>query len=348
MNVVSSEGAIGVSLGTADALGLALARSDSPATTAYFLLGGRCACDCAFCAQARGCRSRDDRLSRVTWPRHDQNATLHALHVAHAEGRIARACLQVTSGPGALAETERLLASIRRHGSVPVCAAVLPGSLRGVERLLVAGADVVGFGLDAATPMVYERIKTPGSPNGHGQRAWRRQMALIEAASRRFPKRIGVHLIVGLGETERELVQLTQRLVDAGVLVALFAFTPVRGTPMEDVLPPALDAYRRCQAARHLVTARATRVERFMFDQNGRISGFGMPALDLRVALSDGQAFRTSGCPGCNRPYYNERPRGVMYNYPRALDAAETEAALTLLGLSSETLPETDPSASRS
>ncbi|MCW3977503.1 MAG: radical SAM protein, partial [Candidatus Bathyarchaeota archaeon] len=25
----------------------------------------------------------------------------------------------------------------------------------------------------------------------------------------------------------------------------------------------------------------------------------------------------TSGCPGCNRPYYNERPGGPLYNYPR-------------------------------
>ena len=24
----------------------------------------------------------------------------------------------------------------------------------------------------------------------------------------------------------------------------------------------------------------------------------------------------TSGCPHCNRPYYNEDPRGVLYNFP--------------------------------
>ena len=333
MNAVSSERSIGVSLGTAEVLGLAPASCDAPPTTAYLLMGGRCACNCGFCAQARTSRSRDDGLSRVTWPRHDEDATLRALHFAHAEGRISRACLQVTAAPGTLTETERLVTSIRSHGDVPVCAAVLPRSLRDVERLLVAGADLVGFGLDAATPIVYERVKTPGSKRGHGQRAWRRQMALIETSSRRFPKRIGVHLIVGLGETERDLVQLTQRLVDAGAVVALFAFTPVRGTAMEGVPPPALDIYRRCQAARHLMTTGAARVERFIFDQNGRISGFGLPAGDARGALSDGQAFRTSGCADCNRPYYNERPRGVMYNYPRPLNAAEIDAALALLAL---------------
>jgi biotin synthase-related radical SAM superfamily protein len=333
MNAVSSERTLGVSLGTADALGLAPAGGDSPTTTAYFLLGVRCACDCAFCAQARGSRSRNDGLSRVIWPQHDQDATLRALHLAHLEGRIARACIQVTTGPGMLEETVRMVTSIRSHSEVPVCAAILPRSLRDVERLLAAGAEVVGFGLDAATPVVYERVKKPGSKPGLGQQVWRRQMAMIETASRVFPQRIGAHLIVGLGESERELVQLTQRLVDAGVVVALFAFTPVRGTAMEAVSPPAVDVYRRCQAARQLMTTGAARVERFTFDQSGRLSGFGMLASEMRGALSDGQAFRTSGCPACNRPYYNERPRGVMYNYPRPLDATEIEAAFALLGL---------------
>jgi len=44
-----------------------------------------------------------------------------------------------------------------------------------------------------------------------------------------------------------------------------------------------------------------------------------------------GEAFQTSGCPGCNRPYYNERPGGFIYNYPRPLSAAETAAALGLM-----------------
>jgi biotin synthase-related radical SAM superfamily protein len=333
MNAVSSEHAIGVSLGTAEVLGLAAASSDTPPTTAYLLLGGRCAGECAFCAQARTARSRNNSLSRVTWPQHDRDVALTALHRAHAEGRISRACLQVTAGPGMLTETEQVIASIRGGGDVPVCAAVLPRYLADVERLLSAGADVVGFGLDAATPIVYERVKTPGCRPGHGQKKWRHQVALIEGSSRRFPRRIGVHLIAGLGETECDLVELIQRLVDATAIVALFAFTPVRGSAMEGIPPPALDGYRRVQAARHLLTSGVSRVERFTFHSNGRISGFGLSTDVLRAALLDGQAFRTSGCAACNRPYYNERPRGVMYNYPRPLDSAEVEAALTLLGL---------------
>jgi len=35
-----------------------------------------------------------------------------------------------------------------------------------------------------------------------------------------------------------------------------------------------------------------------------------------------------TGCDGCNRPYYNERPRGPMYNYPRPLNKKEVLAAI--------------------
>ena len=45
------------------------------------------------------------------------------------------------------------------------------------------------------------------------------------------------------------------------------------------------------------------------------------------------QAFQTSGCPGCNRPYYNERPGHVPYNYPRPLNADEAAEALRATGL---------------
>ncbi|MEM2915121.1 MAG: radical SAM protein, partial [Candidatus Bathyarchaeia archaeon] len=38
---------------------------------------------------------------------------------------------------------------------------------------------------------------------------------------------------------------------------------------------------------------------------------------ELRKIIRTGEPFKTSGCPGCNRPYYNERPGGPIYNYPR-------------------------------
>ena len=51
--------------------------------------------------------------------------------------------------------------------------------------------------------------------------------------------------------------------------------------------------------------------------------------LDLGVPLpASGEPFQTSGCPNCNRPFYNEQPGGILYNYPRPLTAEETAQAV--------------------
>jgi biotin synthase len=55
--------------------------------------------------------------------------------------------------------------------------------------------------------------------------------------------------------------------------------------------------------------------------------------INLLEALKDGEAFRTTGCPGCNRPFYNERPSGPFYNYPRPLKQNEIEQELKLIGV---------------
>ena len=51
----------------------------------------------------------------------------------------------------------------------------------------------------------------------------------------------------------------------------------------------------------------------------------------LLRALKSGEPFQTSGCPGCNRPFYNETPRGPIYNYPRPLTGDEVEEAISEL-----------------
>jgi biotin synthase len=55
------------------------------------------------------------------------------------------------------------------------------------------------------------------------------------------------------------------------------------------------------------------------FNENGSVVDFGVPILKLEKTIESGNPFYTSGCPHCNRPYYNERPSGPMYNYPRPI-----------------------------
>jgi biotin synthase len=285
-------------------------------TTAYLMLGGRCLMNCAFCAQARESRASDLYLSRVTWPEYELTAVLPHLAEAAARGDVRRACLQVTVTADAFEQTLALLRAVAAAGpaaALPFDVAILPRDLDQVRQLLAAGADHIGFGLDAACQRVFDQVK-----GGN----WQRSLALIEATARAFPGRAALHLIVGLGETERELVERVQWAHDLGLTVGLFAFTPVRGSHLADRPPPHLAVYRRMQAARWLIVHGRARAEEMGFDAEGRL-------VDLAAPLPDGgEPFQTSGCPDCNRPFYNEQPSGPLYNYPRPLAADEVAQAL--------------------
>jgi len=286
-------------------------------------VGERCKRDCSFCTQARSSRAPAQALSRVIWPPYEEKKTLSALKEAYQWGKIQRACLQVTVSPGYLSHTEEIIAQLK---GIPICASVVVSNLDQVAQLLDSGLEIVGLSLDAANEEVYHHVKG-GS--------FHQALGLIEEAAKRFPGRIATHLIVGLGETEEEMAWLIQHLHDWGVIVALFAFTPNPGTALENEPAPPLSSYRRIQIARHLIVEGLARAEEFVFPSGsckdspeGRILGFGLEEHELSDALKDGQAFQTSGCPGCNRPYYNERPGGPLYNYPRPLTPAEIQQAM--------------------
>ncbi len=297
-----------MSIGTAGVLGLADVAMAAAPTTAYLMLGGRCLMNCAFCAQARQSQASALNLSRVTWPEYDLDVVIDRLAEVAARRTLRRACLQVTVTADAFKRALAILRAVRAVADMPFDVAILPHDLDQVRQLLEAGADHIGFGLDAACERVFRLVK-----GGN----WARSLALIEDTAYQFPAKAAVHLIVGLGETERELVEKVQWAHDRDVTVGLFAFTPVRGTHLSDRPPPALAAYRRMQAARWLIVQDSVRVEEMTFDADDRL-------VRLAGALPQaGEPFQTSGCPDCNRPFYNEQPGGPLYNYPRPLTADE-------------------------
>lgn len=282
-------------------------------TTAYLMLGGRCLMNCAFCAQARDSQAGALSLSRVTWPEYELDLVVDRLADAAAHGLVRRACLQVTVTGDAFDRALLVLRAVKSACSLPFDIAILPQNLEQVSQLLAEGADHIGFGLDAACERVFRQVK--------GGR-WARSLDLIEETALSFPGRAAVHLIVGLGETEREMVERVQWAHDRGVTVGLFAFTPVRGTHLANLPPPDMAIYRRMQAARWLIVHDRARVEEMGFDAAGQLL-----TLAGQVYLT-GDAFETSGCPDCNRPYYNEQPGGPLYNYPHPLTPEEATRAI--------------------
>lgn len=311
-----------VSLGSAGVLGLRDVRMDAPPTTAYLMLGERCSRNCAFCTQARESHAEADALSRVTWPAHTADQVAEAVADAHREGRIERVCFQVTVSHGYLEQAYRAVRRIASLCAAPICVSVAPRCEEDVATLLGAGAERVTIALDAACERVYREAKGG---------AWLQTLALLEICAQHFPGRIGTHLIAGLGETERELIERMQAMHDLGVTIGLFAFTPATGVAWAERQPPSLASYRRIQAARWLIVHNLARTEDWRYDMKGMLIDFNVEATRLSEWLFLGDAFRTAGCAACNRPYYNERPGGVMYNYPRPLTPIEAEREVEAL-----------------
>lgn len=320
---------IGVSAGTAAVIGLQHMRQWDAPTTAYLMVGDRCQYDCTFCAQAHSSTARSDLLSRVAWPSYPTRQVIDAIALHFEHHDIQRCCLQVTASPGYLSKTQALAQQLHSLSPIPLCASVITPDVTSVRTLLQCGIERVSLALDAACERVYGEAKG-GS--------WQHQLELLRSAAHLYPDRIGTHLIAGLGETEKEMSLILQEMVNAHVAIGLFSFTPVRGTLWSTRSPPDLPSYRRIQAAHHLLAVGASQVQDWRFSPDGQIVSYGLGKSQLTHLLADGRAFETVGCPGCNRPYYNDRPGKITYNYPRPLHTEEIEAAisLALTGLAEE------------
>jgi biotin synthase len=311
-----------ISAGTACVIGKKKIKANALPTTAYIMLGEKCKNNCQFCAQSRESAARTDLLSRVTWPTVAIEEATAGIHDAYTAGKLKRACLQVVDSSDSWEHTVRAVESLHNRSEVPICVGSHLETVEQAEELVARGAERVCIALDAVTPALYANVK-----NGDWAATWKLLLACAEA----LPGRITTHLIVGLGESEEEMVQRMAICIDKSISIGLFAFTPVRGTALAEQLPPDIATYRRIQIAHQLLKSGYS--QDVIVYQNGCISAYKVPEAELFAVLLDGQAFQTSGCVDCNRPYYNERPGGVMYNYPQPLTLLEVMEAIEVCGI---------------
>jgi len=315
---------IRVSIGSAIHLGLTSGALDAVPTTAYILtyLKGKCVANCAFCAQARESTSRGDMLSRVTWPPFPTRRVVEAIGRSWGRGELQRTCVQTVNHPTIFREILATVKAMRIVAAMPISVSCMPFSRSEMEQLRGAGVERVGIPLDAATEELFDKVK--GGVAG-GPYRWEDHMrALGDAVSVFGRGRVSTHLIVGLGEEDRDLLEMVQAVTDMGVYPALFAFTPIAGSKLEGRPQPDLRRYHRIQLAHDLITRGFSTFDRMSFDSDGSLRSFGVGEGLLREVAGTGLPFVTSGCPGCNRPYYNERPGGKLYNYPTRPRAEET------------------------
>lgn len=292
---------IRVAAGTASVLGLNRIKMKFPPATAHLMTPGRCEFDCKFCTQAKSSIANPKLLSRISWPKYPEKNVFSALKERQHEFK--RVCLQVVHSLGQKNYLDYVKV-ISANCYLPLSVDLKVRNIEEVRKAFDAGADVVGLPIDCANFRIYASMK---------EGSFHSQLDLIKQAASEFKEKISTHLIVGLGESEKDAIGLIKEMHDLEVNLGLFAFTPIKGTSLENEKPPSLNRYRRIQLARYLVY-NDINVD-FKYDDFGNMTSLGMEQEDIKNIVEP-SAFQTSGCPGCNRPFYNESPKKALYNYP--------------------------------
>lgn len=290
---------IRVSLGSTSVLGFKNLKYDFEIKTIYLLLTGKCNLNCKYCTQAKNSKTPEKFLSRVVWPEFDFEETLE--RILEKKDKIERVCIQTVNNKFTKEYLFKILEKLGKETRVSV--SINTNSFKLIEEIFNLNADRVGLPIDVAKEALYKELRG-GDFN--------KKLNFILKVGKHFKNKISTHLIVGLGENDLDILTLYKKFFENGITVALFSFTPIEGTYLEKISPPTLLRYRKIQIATKLIE-KGYKISDFEFDDNGFIKK--IPNVSLEI-LKNLNPFLTRGCPFCTRPYYNERPKGDLYNYP--------------------------------
>lgn len=324
---------IRVSVGSAAVLGLLNCKLDVPPTTVHLMTYSttHCLANCSFCSQANKSNSNSLLLSRISWPEFQTSNVITNIKKAYLDGIVKRVCLQALNYLDVFNHLNAIVSAIKHFSAIPISVSCQPGNLENILQLANFGADRIGIPIDVATKRLFTNIK--GEKVG-GPYKWETQFEKLRSAVKIFGEgNVSTHLIIGLGESEKEVLAVIQRLTDLGILSALFAFTPIRGTRLETLGRPSIESYRRIQLAKYLIDDGVVSFDKLGFNNFDQLVSYGIDKSVLSKIVEFGTPFLTSGCPDCNRPFYNERPSGPLFNFPRALKEIEIVKIKQLLCL---------------
>lgn len=303
-----------------------------------------CRANCAYCGLARHREAERDyadrNFIRVDWPAVPYDQVIDIVAAGGDGGRFHRMCISMITHPNSDADTRVVLRKwTERVRHVPVSILSNPTTMtrQDVQDLHDLGAEIFTVALDACTPAIFDRTRGRGVASPH---SWDKYWDILRAAAEIFgPGKFGAHLIVGMGETERDVLEQVQAIRDLGGHSHMFAFFPETGSLMDHLPAVPRPQWRRVQLARYLIDYRGVRLERMRFDDAGRVTDFGVPKVDLDAVIDAGVAFRTSGCPGkfaddvsaCDRPYGDSPPSNIA-SYPFQPDKRDLRRIRRQLG----------------
>ena len=287
-----------------------------------------CAGSCAYCGLARNrqteAKNQQQSFIRVDWPTVQLDEVLARMNQDFSSS-VERTCISMVTNSKAKKDTLSIIHKLcakTKEISVLIAPTIVNKSW--LIEIKAAGADKVGIAIDTAMPDLFEQLRGKGVKGPHG---WNRYWKIIDDAVEIFGRyNVGIHLIVGLGETEKEIIQTIQLAHEKGVLTHLFSFFAEEGSLLQDKLQPPIGKYRRVQLARYLINKGKSSISQMAFDDQGRLARFNLTDNELNGAIDSGLPFMTSGCStkkrdgACNRPFGDYTPYqayiGEMRNYP--------------------------------
>ncbi len=284
--------------------------------------GEGCQSDCGYCGLARSRRGtyEDKSFIRVEWPLVETDELV--ARMARHEAKLTRLCISMVTHGHAYRDTLEITRRIRARVATPLSILVAPPTLDR-ERLQAfhdAGVDMIGIGLDAVTEELFRSLRTD-VPKGRLE--WANYWRIVDAARDIFgPWKVNCHTLVGLGESDRDLMALFARLVERQIFSYLFCFNPEPDSRLADHPKSTLTRWRRVQLAKFLLEERGLPLAAFAFADDGALAGIAAAEATLDEAIADGHAFMTNGCPGengepgCTRPMGSWRPAEPPRDFP--------------------------------
>lgn len=284
-----------------------------------------CLSDCAYCglARTRPGDYEDKSFIRVDWPLFETDQVVERM--ARYQDKMTRLCISMVTHGNAFADTADITQRITSKIDTPLSILVAPPTLNR-ERLLDfkhLGVDMIGVGLDAITEKTFYDTRT-NVPNGGLK--WDNYQDIIRYSREIFgPWKVNIHTVVGLGETDLDLVNTFYDLKARQILAYLFCFNPEPDSRMADHTKSTIKRWRRIQLVKYLIEEKDLPQNAIRFDGEGNIVKMEVPPFDIDRILKSPQGgipFMTDGCPGesgepgCTRPYGSYRPTEEYRDFP--------------------------------
>jgi len=300
-----------------------------------------CRSDCGYCglARTRPGSYEDKSFIRVEWPLVGTDELVDRM--AARQAQMTRLCISMVTHPHAYRDTLDIAGRIVAKVEAPLSILVAPPTLNRtkLERFKAAGVDMIGIGLDAVTEDLFRRIRTDVPAGGAGL-SWAKYWEVVDDAREIFgPWKVNCHTLVGLGETDRDLVDIFTRLRDREIFSYLFCFNPEPDSRLADHPKSPLRRWRRVQLAKHLIETEGFGAGQFDFDTDGNLTGLEGDAAVVEQSIESGIPFMTNGCPGaggepgCTRPYGSYRPSEPFRDFPFLPDPNDLAAIRSDLAL---------------